>query len=1491
MTCENYPIYKACSFLSVNYYEEISNTFEDYVTDALISENALISKENSTTLFNIDEFYRFPWKKAQYDEKFISSEAGNIEESITEICQDAFSSAHMPTLHFENTSYFSDAQTFNEEESVFEEKDLEAFKENTLDGTYQLLDVPYIPCALSNPTFKLPSVIDILRLLPIMEVDETLEDFDLSNEVMEAFYKENFDDEIKEVPKSNIENTFEEIDLPELFDEEISHLKVESSEYNGKAVSKFQKLNDNERESLNESMVISTSYQSENYSDTRHIYYDDHQLKCRNTILNNKNECHLQKKSSNVNNVLCLNDHVSLDSVSINENARKHIDENNEFDKMDLNINSSRCLQLIRNNELIDTTLKTDPLKNNSGENQDYNDESNVDEIISKVTAESSSYEGYSFMSSAFELNDKNQTGSSYEKNGVFVETIPECFSEFQYKEDNELVNDEKLVTVDSKGKNVYLKKISQLKFEKNLSLNDDCKVSSFLPHSENPKIFKSCTIVRRDNSLNSSLRSTNSENHDENRIPTSSQNLNSPQPVNLLSNFLNITKLANRNSTANSVLKVTSSPRDYIKDSDKDQITECFQKSMNSFSNIQSTPKKSTSLPELKVGDLLIRFPDEMLRILLLYEAYATPLLQSLLLSDLFKFPLKFTIVDISPCKTCFLLNQEVKRCRDENIDQLKNGGQQKSYYHQLLTFHGLLKSLECLIQSDLQLALSCLIEFQACHQAVIKGYYETLIEKFDSEMNNLTESNHIHPKVKEVSKFLKEKLNFCKETGLTFKVLVIIKKHLNIVYKAFEMALKKVECNIKTFLIPESVFLHESTLMFKSSEDTIYFVCPFSLSKKIPWKDLILVIEFEYDSNSNWKQICSEKKISHAFVQVIDLPFKSLEEIQKLNTAGKDDIQPLKENIASLIISASVTSQYQLLYLLESKLNIAVCIRQYKEILPHLHFADIVVNEKSALVLVSNVSFLIDDFPGILYERVSFLLLKYEICWIIVQEYKENTFTLKHKKSTENCWKFFLSIDDLCKKSLSCKIKILYAHNIEDTSDLIKNILSYNRNGYGLNISIPNHITNEEIFLMSFPSLNPCVVQHMMSHCSLHDIMNLTLDKLLERWNFIPERFLKCFYSTIHKHSSPAYDIPDESLEATPDSDHEKNVENNADFELKPNYQESFNFSFNFEDSEENLEQDIYEDSENFSYDNKTNLQHVLTNEHDRNKYSPEKSLQELDLDYMSLKLSNEFDDYSNYLSDDDKVIDNETKGHATKYAVVPPKSYNTQENDYSYSFESLNSQLPYYISHVRAGNAQENNDFALSLKKLDDRLDFLTSSRMEENTGKEVVSSSDSRVQDSEARPDLDFKQFMYTPRKRKFLSEDLVQSNDSKLSPVLKQSCKIQKGMVSKTVSKQDLGYNSSFNSQEKFSCPTKNVKQAKVEPFLKRDGCYSGYTDRIAKRSGVDENVDTFFKHHLSQWSDSSLPLKNSFPMTPLATRKLSYQKVPGVKGQTRLVFQ
>ncbi|GIY16521.1 uncharacterized protein CDAR_55311 [Caerostris darwini] len=1406
MICENYPIYKGCSFLAVNFYEEISTTFEDCLTEALICENAFLESENSSDLGKVNEIYRSPWTKIQYDEEFISHQISKIEESIPEKSENISVILDLPVWISETDDSFNELKN-NPEEDIFDEKDLDLFQENTLDGKYQLLDVPYIPFTLSNSGIQYPSIIDLLKKLPLMEVDDS----DFSNEIVEAIFDTDFEDTKGKAPQISIEDSFEELTLPEIPDDD-NFFEIENIINKDITMTEPIEFENDQEIYSNDQNTITTMTQSKNMSFDIQFDCDIKSELFKNGEENN-NAFGFQKTCNPVK--ISHFENTQQSDIVINNHCVEENDINDHILNDEINTALNGSPQSLHNNENLNAVLKSDSLENYF-ENLS-NPENNITEIMDKIIGSTScnaeignhDYGGYSFKNDFNESNinfqylDKNHEDIFSQHVDFNVETLTKPEGDLPQSHLVEIKNQGKLHTVNDNERNAYLEKMSHLTLDKKINMNEDYRNFSSLPSCTNSKNLKSCTAVRKDKLLNNQINSTINKNSQDKII--ASQNLNSSQSVNLLSNFLNLTKLTNNR---NIIPSTKLSPSHFSPNFNTDkthQNYEYSQSSSDSLSQAQSFPKKCSPLSKLIVEDVHVKFMGKMVNILLIYEANAVPLLQSLMKSGQFKFPPKYTIADISSCKTCFLLNQEVKQCRDENIDLFKEDS------------------------------------------------YEIFIKKFDDEMDNFAKNDFVHPKIRELSTFLKEKFNICKNIGQKFKVLIIIKKHLNIVYKSLESALKQLECNFKIFLIPESVFLHENTLMFKSSEDTVYIISPFSLSKNIPWKDLILVIEYEQDCNSFWKQICSEKTIMHAFVQVVELPLKSLEEIQKITIQDKITMNPVKENIRSLIVSTSVMSQYQLLYLLESKLNISVCIRQYKEMMPHLHFADIAIDAKSALILISNVSFSVDDFQEILYDRVSFLFLKYEVCWMIVQE---NIITLKHVNWKENFWKFYLSTENLCKNSQYNKIKILHTHSIEDTSDFIKSIVSRSMDKH--HVSVSSQITKEEIFLMSFPSLNPYVVNHMLSLCCLHELMNLTLNELLLKWSFIPERFLKCFYLTLHKVSTSSPDASDESPDSTPHSDHEKN---SLEFELKPNFQENLSFSLDFDDPEDIPENETFTNIETGTNNLEDDIPSLLWT-HKESPCTPEKSLQELDLDYMSLKLSHKYDAYENILNEEDTSITNET-------------SNNVNHQEDSYSFEILNSKLPKSIWDTEDYYTAKNNDF-INLTKLNNRLDFLNSSSNRVDIGQEALPNFNSQKENN-------FKQFLCTPRKRKYsMVQDSVKNNDTIISsPILKKSCRIQKGMVSKTVSKNDLIYKPNNQDISPY-----DPDQVKVIPFARRDI----YREDLNKNSKQQNDADIFLGHSLSQWSDPSSPLR-SLPMTPATSRRLSYEKMPGVKGQTRLVFR
>ncbi|CAL1279682.1 unnamed protein product [Larinioides sclopetarius] len=225
MTCETYPVYEACNFLAINYYDEISNTFEDCLTDALICENTFLESENSNILENVDKLYRSPWQKILCDEKFLSDETTKAEESVLEFDVNSSLNLNESSWLFNNDDCFLDDKISEKEENIFDEKDLEIFKENTLDGKFQLLDVPYVQFNLSSIASKRPFLTDLLIKLPIMEVENVLEDnSDLLFEDMKAFFDTDLEDTDVKLSRSSTENAFQEIPLPEIKKMKILHL-------------------------------------------------------------------------------------------------------------------------------------------------------------------------------------------------------------------------------------------------------------------------------------------------------------------------------------------------------------------------------------------------------------------------------------------------------------------------------------------------------------------------------------------------------------------------------------------------------------------------------------------------------------------------------------------------------------------------------------------------------------------------------------------------------------------------------------------------------------------------------------------------------------------------------------------------------------------------------------------------------------------------------------------------------------------------------------------------------------------------------------------------------------------------------------------------------------------------------------------------------------------------------------------------------------------
>ncbi|KAG8188477.1 hypothetical protein JTE90_008042 [Oedothorax gibbosus] len=1423
-----FPICKSCSFLAIDYYEEISNTFEECLLETLIPESTFLLNENGAGILKTDKTYKTPWDNIQYDATFISCEAKKVENSIALIAGN--------TEPFSNDfNWISACQNkyscegFNKEE-ILHEKELNIYRGKVLPGTFPLLDVPQVPFSLLKARNYCPSLETLLKVFPIMDIEDP---FDFEDSAFEdhEFFNVEPEEEIKFFCCDNEQMTFEELKLPKLTFEEYSE-KLFTNFHDDKQVKNVSQICEQKytASELTRSSMVDCNY---TVSGIKNIFDD-----CSN--MHTKDDVNIRKKSTKFVSPINVDRSKTEDLFSPKEMFNKHSEgalidpEHTSIYKLSQNMNctvnmfseSQHLNQYSTQIKTIDCGTFSD-VKNTNNDKLDYT----LDELPdpSKSTRIVNNFE---------ELETTVDMPDYQNQSCVFPMEELSQFHQYSHDEDT---NTEDSPTLNSDAINSYKEKLSNLQYQTNVDMKSTCVTErkAQLGNNQNPSPFfnsKALTSEPTDKIIKRNV---------DKMKPCS---LNLSRPVDLLSGFIQ-RKFSFQSSNPKTddsfkELPGSTSYKQYGNLVSKLQAKEsrCTE---DKFQSKEFDEESIPMLVHLEIKNLLVELPENYVRMLLSLEETAVPVLQSLMISDNFTFSPNLTLADIPPYKTCFLLNQEIKSCKDKNF----------------------------------------------------KGFYEKLIENLEHEIDEWFENNSVHPKVKQLCQYLCEKYEFCKENNLKFKVIIILKKNLQVIFSSFDWAIKQNQINFRIHLIPENVILSFDTLIFKDQEETVYFINSSSISNDIPWSDLSFVIEFEPDNNSPWKQICNEQNIPHAFVRVINLPFKSLKDIQKLIIPAFDKAvtNPPKEDVKLLIVSASITSQYQLLYLLESKFQYTICIRHYAEILPLLHFADIVIDEKSALILVNNTLFSVEEFAEKLYEKISFLHLKYEICWIIIQSYidKKSSDALKCMKTQNNFHKFYLSMVQLDCRNQSCKIKIFFANNVQETTDLIKQISSaslLSKEGVKVQISVPSQVTKEEIFLCSFPSLNPFVANLLLSDYSLHEILNFTAEDMCRKFDSVPVRFLQCFYSTNHKiYSLPSLEVYDKQHEVSRNSSLGSSSDSSYDFTLKPNFPEKLNYpqqisglrAICYEQEEDIEDLEIPKKLTKYTTDAFGNQNIILSP-------SQEKYLHELDLDYMSLKISNKYEQLQNSYDDDEDDIpsDHSISNSIALYNSISKE--NQQEDSYCpFTFETLSSQISNDSHRSFERNADRSTNYSnphSHLSKAKSEHDFV--SQMEHRSVDLPVSQFHSishRSIDNSPRkirrPPLDFNQFKYNNNKRKLSSSD-------ENSPVSQKVCRIQKGMVSKTVSKQDVTYNSPFDSQTICHSQSSNRKEAKVFPFMIRKNCFESSQNVKSKTSALAEDGSNFKSQHFSQWSDSQG--LGSIPLTPRVKRRLGYE---GVSGQTRLVFQ
>ncbi|XP_035220283.1 uncharacterized protein LOC118193317 [Stegodyphus dumicola] len=762
-----YPLSKACSFLAVNYYEEISSVFEDYLSEVLIPENSSLLNEESSLLLNTDDFYRYPWQKVPYDEEFIVKLVQEARESISEICKNTVLSEGEFKLDFDEDINLK-SEDLAEEETVWEEKSLNNFNLDTLLEEFQLLEELPISNSLLKSSPRNPSVLILREELPFIEYEDMFkEEYAISFETTAAFTDWNPFEVLENSATDDCALDVEELSLPDLslnetvcLEQQTEHevnleTNYSSKESNSEAISSddhasFYLLYERKRNAnLKENMLFDNSrsakidpsalkvhklaeknfflcpdiehdMQSFDMCDEKSLWNNDEQLPLHQDIF--LENCLSEKEKflneqENADNIATLFN--VLEESGCHENNRRTFsdsvprsDTGNKIGNMkELCIeqetdNNVKCYKDMSPN-------KTSLCSNNFNEEEALSEDTDIDKFFNSILQNSaktlSPYDKITDFDQYTDLHHPRISNNICARPSLILEesTGSKNFEDIKREDTQEITN---------LNKKLFLEKLSGLSWDKKI---EPMKPKNDHDNIENINESKMSIAYKDKKPLN--FQNTRKQSLSE--MASFSQNscsLKLSNSMDMLSAFLLSKK--SRKSQKSDNADASSGSSDFgISVTFPQDATNCVLSKDLTYLQPNSSNEALCAMPEIYVQDLHVTLPDEYMKIVLLYETSAVPFIQKLLLSNKFPVSLNFMLTDIPSYTTCFLLNQEVKQCQDKIINPVSEG-RGDNFYIPLLCLHGILKSMEYFIQFDPELAVTCLGDFEKSHISLLK-------------------------------------------------------------------------------------------------------------------------------------------------------------------------------------------------------------------------------------------------------------------------------------------------------------------------------------------------------------------------------------------------------------------------------------------------------------------------------------------------------------------------------------------------------------------------------------------------------------------------------------------------------------------------------------------------------------------------------------------------------------------------------------------------
>ncbi|CAH1775973.1 unnamed protein product [Owenia fusiformis] len=535
-------------------------------------------------------------------------------------------------------------------------------------------------------------------------------------------------------------------------------------------------------------------------------------------------------------------------------------------------------------------------------------------------------------------------------------------------------------------------------------------------------------------------------------------------------------------------------------------------------------TKKKSKS----KIID--VELTDVLHEVVTHLEDLGKPILSNLHLHGLTSKSTQLT--SFTPDMTRFLVKQYEKQ---QNLGKAKS----MECYKNVIALHVLVSGVDVLEHGSLQAATSHMATLLDKHIHTIGGSLEN-VREYMLKSQYLFKHKHLHhPKLTEVSRQMKQWfINMkLKSPEHDPKVLVISQRGFPTLLQSIHEAVNGIDMVHPHILHNNSAPVSYEQISNCLDEFNCIIISSTVLtSDQVPLAQFSLVLEYEYTENSKWQELCLRQNIRHIGFKTI----RQLDKSESLNVLLPSSPAESKTREQYMFIGTPViTENTDLLQLLEARHDIIIVERDFNnmrikqtDVTCHLHFADILIDERTCVILVTMEN--LNDGPKLekLVARVNALRLKFTTCFLILHSNYSQDRKAKYcyaGSTIPHCARLFAAVSHFTSKQHDYEVKIFYSSSNHETATLIRQLgeltceltRAWNRTEWLDRQWLSEEVTQHERLLLCFPCLNAFSAQILLSVSPLKSLVAMTIPALQDKCPWIPVRMLQMFHRLVNTNS----------------------------------------------------------------------------------------------------------------------------------------------------------------------------------------------------------------------------------------------------------------------------------------------------------------------------------------------------------------------------------